>query len=120
MSANTADNPRNNNFRFRNEEDALYHASRVAQLKIGSYGTYRDAEGLHNGIVIGFNEYGKVKMACYDPEDGGFTCIGVPPAAIIFDNMPAERTDAPLALEAAACEDDEWDGAGPADDFPRT
>lgn len=123
MSANTANNPRTNNFRFRNEEDALYHASRVAQLKIGSYGTYRDAEGMHNGIVIGFDEYGKVKMACYDPEDGGFTFIGVPPAAIIFDNMPAERTDAPQPAEAPACEnceDDEWDGAGPADEFPRT
>lgn len=115
--------PKGNVFSFCNEEDALYHASRFAQLKPGSYVQFRSSEGLHNAVFVQFDDKCRAKLLWYDPEDGGYFLSSIIAGCIIFDNMPAERTDAPLALKAAACEnceDDEWDGAGPADEFPRT
>ena len=130
LAADMKNKSRANNFKFRNEEDALYHASRVAQLKSGSYITFRDTTGMRNAVVMGVEENtGRIAVAVWNPEDGEIDGINIPPSCVIFDNMPAERTDAPLALEAAArenaaacesCEDDEWDGTGPASEFPRT
>ena len=67
-----------------------------------------------------FDKYCRPLLACFDPEDSGLMLHACPSGAIIFDNMPAERTDAPQPCDAPASEDDEWDGAGPADEFPRT
>ena len=100
-----------NNFRFRCEADALYHASRVAMLQIGSYVTFRDTDGMHNGVVVRISEAGTPIVATYDPEDRGLTGQSVPHASILFDDMPEEWVDKP------ACEDegDEYE-----DEFPRT
>ena len=124
MAEDMKNKPRANNFKFRNEEDALYHASRVAQIKSGSYITFRDSTGVCNAVVLSVEEStGRLAVAVWNPNDGEIDGISIPPSCVIFDNMPAERTDAPQPAEAPACEnceDDEWDGAGPADEFPRT
>lgn len=124
LAKDMANKPHANNFKFRNEEDALYHASRVAQLKSGSYITFRDSTGVRNAVVMGVEEStGRFAVAVWNPHDGEIDGINIPPSCVIFDNMPAERADEYLHLEAAArenCEADEWDGAGPADEFPRT
>lgn len=117
MAKAIEDGPKDNNFRFCNEEDALYHASRVAQLKPGSFVTFRDSEGLHNAVFLKFDDKGRSELLWYDPEDGGYFRSCIVASGIIFDNMPAERTDTPSCEN---CADDEWDGAGPADEFPRT
>lgn len=123
MAKDMANKPHANNFKFRNEEDALYHASRVTQLKIGSYIMFRDSVGIHNAVVLGVETNGRVSIAIYNPEDGEIGGINIPPSCIIFDDMPEERTEAPLSAEAYAyenCGGDEWDGAGLPDEFPRT
>jgi hypothetical protein len=115
--------PKDDAFRFRNEEDALYHASRFAQLKPGSYVQFRSNEGLHNAVFVQFDDKCRAKILWYDPKDGGYFTSSIIASCLIFDNMPTERADAPQPAEAPACEnceDDEWDGAGPADEFPRT
>lgn len=118
MAKDMASRPHANNFKFRNEEDALYHASRVAQLKSGSYITFRDSKGVRNAVVLGVEEStGRIAVAVWNPKDGEIDGINIPPSCVLFDNMPAERTEAPACEN---CEDDEWDGAGPADEFPRT
>ena len=101
--------PRANNFKFRNEADALYHASRVAMLQIGSYVTFRDAEGMHTGVVVAFDKHSRPMLSVYDPEDFGLDIRYAPPSAIIFDDMPEERIDEP-----------DLDDEDIADEFPRT
>ena len=106
--------PKDNAFRFRNEEDALYHASRFAQLKPGSYVQFRSNEGLHNAVFVQFDDKCRAKILWYDPKYGGYFTASIIASCVFFDNMPAE------APACENCEDDEWDGAGPADEFPRT
>ena len=101
--------PGANNFKFRNEEEALRHASRVAKLKVGDYVTFRDSEGMHNGVVVAFDKHSRPMLSVYDPKDFGLDLRHVPPAAIIFDDMPEERIDEP-----------DIDDEDIADDFPRT
>lgn len=117
--------------KFATEDDALTHLCRVAALRPGDIVTFQLSDGLHRGVFQRFDKYCRPILACFDPEDSGLELNACPSGAIIFNNMPAERAaEFPsLELEAAArenaaacetCEDDEWDGAGPADDFPRT
>lgn len=64
MAKDMASRPHANNLKFRNEEDALYHASRVAQLKSGSYITFRDSTGVRNAVVLGVEEStGRIAVA---------------------------------------------------------
>ena len=86
--------PVHNNFRFRNEEEALHHASLFAQLQPGAFVTFRDANGMHKGVVMQFDKHCRVQIIMYDPDDGGFCCGSITTAAILFDNMPPERDDA--------------------------
>lgn len=109
--------------KFATEDDALTHLCKVAALRPGDIVTFQLSDGLHRGVFQRLDEHCRPLLACFDPEDSGLVLSSCPCSAIIFDNMPAERTDAPQPAEAPACEnceDDEWDGAGPADEFPRT
>ena len=109
LAKDMANKPHANNFKFRNEEDALYHASRVAQLKIGSYIMFRDSVGIHNAVVLGVETNGRVSIAIYNSENGEIGGLNIPPSCVIFDNMPEERIDEP-----------DLDEEDIADEFPRT
>lgn len=92
-------------------------------LSAGAFVQFRETDGLHNAVFVQFDDKCRAQVLWYDPEDGGYFLARVIAACVIFDNMPAERTDAPQPAEAPSCDNcevDEWDGAGPADDFPRT
>lgn len=98
-----------NSFKFRNQADALYHASRVAQLKPGAIVQYRNPEGLCSAVFVQFDDYCRAQLLKYDPKDGGHVLAHIIAASIIFDDMPEERIDEP-----------DLDDEDIADEFPRT
>lgn len=98
-----------NSFKFRNQADALYHASRVAQLKPGAIVQFRSPEGLCSAVFVQFDAQCRAQLLRYDPEDGGHVLAHIVAAAIIFDDMPEERIDEP-----------DLDDEDIADEFPRT
>ena len=103
-----------NSFKFRNQADALYHASRVAQLKPGTIVQFRSTEGLCSAVFVQFDDYCRAQLLKYAPNNGGHIMCHIVAASIIFDDMPEERIDEP------DLDDEDLDDEDIADEFPRT
>lgn len=96
------------NATFKSKEEAFAYYRKVAGLKPGDLVRYNTTKGIREAIFIKFDD--KVMPSVFGWEDNDYTCKGISPLCLLFDDMPS----------AQAQPDDDSEDDCELENFPRT
>ena len=103
----TREKPVNATFKSKDEAFAFYR--KVAGLTPGDFVRYNTTKGIREGIFIKFDD--NVCPAIFGWEDNSYTCKGISPLCLLFDDMPSAQAQPVNEAEDDDCE---------LENFPRT
>lgn len=97
------------NATFKSKEEAFAYYRKVASLQPGDIVRYNTTKGIHEGIFIKFDD--NVMPSVFGWEDNNYSCKGLSPLCLLFDDMPSAQVQPVNEAEDDDCE---------LENFPRT